>query len=232
VLRAGPGGTWLAFSPVMSRPSTLSPPTSEPSATRTFLSLALYVLATSLGLLLRVSFIQPLPWLHFGHALHAHSHTLYFGWAGLGLLTLAYEQVGATWRWPWGMVACGARSLRSGGPLPPRGHGLRAAGPDRRHCGGGARVEARGLGASLWLLALTAWLGAPLGVVGGDTGLMGTLARTAGTGAAVGAAPLVLAGILWLWPAVAPAGIPVHPRPPSRTGRVSVLSAAPVRDAC
>ena len=104
MLRAGQGGTWLAFSPVMSLPSTLSPPASEPSATRTFLSLslALYVLATSLGLLLRVSFIQPLPWLHFGHALHAHSHTLYFGWAGLGLLTLAYEQVGATGRWPWG----------------------------------------------------------------------------------------------------------------------------------
>lgn len=80
---------------------------SGPSVTRTFLavSLAFYVLAIGLGLLLRVSFLQPLPWLHFGHALHAHSHTLYFGWAGLGLLTLAYEQVGARGRGPVGVLA-------------------------------------------------------------------------------------------------------------------------------
>ncbi|NMO23650.1 hypothetical protein, partial [Pyxidicoccus fallax] len=68
----------------MLRPLTVPVPASATSATRTFLtlSLAFYVLAIGLGLLLRVSFLQPLPWLHFGHALHAHSHTLYFGWAG------------------------------------------------------------------------------------------------------------------------------------------------------
>jgi len=57
VLRAGQGATWLAFPPVMFRPSMLSLPASEPSAARTFLALAFHVLAISLGLLLRVSFI-------------------------------------------------------------------------------------------------------------------------------------------------------------------------------
>ncbi|HZI14575.1 MAG TPA: hypothetical protein VE153_29680, partial [Myxococcus sp.] len=80
---------------------------STPSVTRTFLVLALgfYVLATGLGLLLRTSFLQPMPWLRFGNALHAHSHTLYFGWAGLGLLALAYEQVGARGRGPGRVLA-------------------------------------------------------------------------------------------------------------------------------
>jgi hypothetical protein len=262
----------------MLRPFLAPVPASGPSATRAFLvlSLAFYVLAIALGLLLRVSFLQPLPWLHFGHALHAHSHTLYFGWAGLGLLTLAYEQVGARGRgvtrvlaalaltsgltfvaflhggyaapgmavstlalvvWAvavgvWWRAARGAsglevRFLRAGMAYVV----LALAGAITRvvllasgwgtpfharlsvfvflhafavfflfttlavliaHARArGARVDERGLGASLWMLALTAWLGAPLGVAGGDEGLLGVLARAA---ALVGA----VAGPLWV----------------------------------
>ena len=262
----------------MLRPSLAFAPASGPSATRTFLSLSLafYVLAIGLGLLLRVSFLQPLPWLHFGHALHAHSHTLYFGWAGLGLLTLAFEQVGASGRgvtrvltalavtsgltfvaflyggyaapgmavstlalvvWAvavgvWWRAARGAsglevRFLRAGMAYVV----LALAGAITRvvllatgwgtpfharlsvfvflhafavfflfttlavliaHARArGARVDERELGASLWLLALTVWLGAPLGVAGGEEGVLGALARAA---ALVGA----VAGAVWV----------------------------------
>ncbi len=61
-------------------------------------SLGFYVLCIGLGLLLRISFVQPLPWLAFGNALHAHSHTLYFGWLGLAVTVLAYQAVGASRR--------------------------------------------------------------------------------------------------------------------------------------
>ena len=61
-------------------------------------SLGFYALCTTLGLLLRYAFLQPLSWLEFGNALHAHSHTLYFGWLGLAVTVLAYRAVGASRR--------------------------------------------------------------------------------------------------------------------------------------
>lgn len=57
-------------------------------------SLVIYVLATSLGVLMRFAYLAPMPWLPFAHAIHAHSHTLYFGWVGLALLALAFRLVG------------------------------------------------------------------------------------------------------------------------------------------
>lgn len=48
-----------------------------------------YVAATGLGVMMRfdlVGFGIPIP---FDHLLHSHSHTLYFGWAALGLLAAA-----------------------------------------------------------------------------------------------------------------------------------------------
>jgi hypothetical protein len=63
-----------------------------------FLRLALlfFLLATGVGLVLRYAMVEPVVGLVFGHALHAHSHTLYFGWAALALFTLFFERVGAT----------------------------------------------------------------------------------------------------------------------------------------
>lgn len=61
-------------------------------------ALGLLGLGVGTGALLRWSQLSPLEGLHFGHALHAHSHTLYFGWAGLALFTLFFERVGATGR--------------------------------------------------------------------------------------------------------------------------------------
>jgi hypothetical protein len=251
---------------------------SPSSVTRTFLVLALgfYVLATGLGLLLRLSFLQPLPWLKFGNALHAHSHTLYFGWAGLGLLALAYEQVGARGKGPrrvltalaitsgltfvaflqggysapgiavstlalgvwaaavavWWREARGASGLEVSFLHAGMAYVLLAlagalarvvllatkwgtsfhaqlsvfvflhafawfflfstlAGLIAHARARGVQVDERGLRASLRVLAWTAWLGAPLGVAGGDTGLLGGLARGA---ALVGAA----AGLVWV----------------------------------
>lgn len=57
-------------------------------------ALGLYVLATGLGLLMRVAFVVPVAWLDLSNAVHAHSHTLYFGWAGLAILALAFRRVG------------------------------------------------------------------------------------------------------------------------------------------
>jgi hypothetical protein len=60
------------------------------------LALAFFLLATGLGLVLRYALVADVGVVTFGHALHAHSHTLYFGWAGLALFTLFFERVGAT----------------------------------------------------------------------------------------------------------------------------------------
>ncbi len=64
------------------------------------IALGFYVLALSLGVLLRISFVHPLPGLQFTFAVHAHSHTLYFGWAGLTVVALALRSVGASGRFP------------------------------------------------------------------------------------------------------------------------------------
>lgn len=56
---------------------------------------AFYLLALLLGVALRVFFVRPFGGVDFGNAVHAHSHTLYFGWAGLGILSLAFARMGA-----------------------------------------------------------------------------------------------------------------------------------------
>jgi len=61
-------------------------------------SIGFYVLATALGLVLRTFFAFPFQGLVIAHALHAHSHTLYFGWAALGILTLGFDRIGANGR--------------------------------------------------------------------------------------------------------------------------------------
>ena len=58
----------------------------------------LLLLGVGLGAVLRWGQVAPLPGLDVGTATHAHSHTLYFGWAGLALFTLFFERVGATGR--------------------------------------------------------------------------------------------------------------------------------------
>lgn len=68
-------------------------------------ALGLLGLGVGTGALLRWSQLSPVPGLHFGNALHAHSHTLYFGWAGLALFTLFFERVGATGRFARGVLA-------------------------------------------------------------------------------------------------------------------------------
>lgn len=57
------------------------------------LPLAFYLVALLLGLALRFFFVHPFGGIDFGHAVHAHSHTLYFGWLGLGLATLAFRRL-------------------------------------------------------------------------------------------------------------------------------------------
>ena len=59
-------------------------------------ALGFYVASVLVGLALRVEFVRPLGLFDFGNALHAHSHTLYFGWLGLGIVTLAFRAVGAS----------------------------------------------------------------------------------------------------------------------------------------
>lgn len=54
-----------------------------------------YALSTGLGVLLRYFFVAPFTFLDFGNAVHAHSHTLYFGWGALGLFALSLEELGA-----------------------------------------------------------------------------------------------------------------------------------------
>lgn len=53
-----------------------------------------YVLATGLGVALRFFFVLPFGGIVFGNAVHAHSHTLYFGWGALGIFTLLYGALG------------------------------------------------------------------------------------------------------------------------------------------
>lgn len=67
-------------------------------------SLGIYVLATALGVLMRFAFVTPMPWLPFAHAIHAHSHTLYFGWVGLSVLALAFRLVGDEGRFVQGLL--------------------------------------------------------------------------------------------------------------------------------
>jgi hypothetical protein len=50
---------------------------------------AAYVVATLVGVVMRWAFVVPLDLPPFDHMLHAHSHTLYFGWAGLAIWVLA-----------------------------------------------------------------------------------------------------------------------------------------------
>lgn len=47
---------------------------------------AAYVAATLLGVVMRFDLLGMGSQIPFDHLLHAHSHTLYFGWAGLGIL--------------------------------------------------------------------------------------------------------------------------------------------------
>lgn len=61
-------------------------------------ALGLLLLGVALGAVLRVGQVTLLDGVPVGNATHAHSHTLYFGWAGLALFTLFFERVGATGR--------------------------------------------------------------------------------------------------------------------------------------
>lgn len=53
-----------------------------------------FLLATSLGVLLRGAYLCSWAWFNFANALHAHSHTLYFGWAALSIFALAFHRLG------------------------------------------------------------------------------------------------------------------------------------------
>jgi hypothetical protein len=91
-------------------PETLtgsSRPTSRTGGTATLLVWpgVVYVVATSFGLLLRGVFVGWSTGLPFDHLLHAHSHALYFGWAGLVILAAATEVSGAGRRWAWATLA-------------------------------------------------------------------------------------------------------------------------------
>lgn len=48
-----------------------------------------YVIATGLGVVMRVELLGWHTGVPFDHLLHSHSHTLYFGWTGLGVLVMA-----------------------------------------------------------------------------------------------------------------------------------------------
>lgn len=138
------------------------------------LALGFYVASTALGLLLRVSTLLPVPGLVFPFGVHAHSHTLYFGWAGLALFTLGFRAVGAAGGAE--RAALGAIALVSAATLPaflaggygPAGMAVSgaslgvwagAAGLLWRRLRGRPGVEASFLRASLVYLAL-ALLGA------------------------------------------------------------------------
>lgn len=58
---------------------------------------ALLLLGVGLGAVLRVGQVWPVE-LHVANATHAHSHTLYWGWAGLALFALFFERLGVTGR--------------------------------------------------------------------------------------------------------------------------------------
>lgn len=55
-----------------------------------------YVVATGLGVVMRFELLGFATGVEFDHLLHAHSHTLYFGWAGLGILILAIDLLPST----------------------------------------------------------------------------------------------------------------------------------------
>lgn len=61
-----------------------------------------YLAATLLGVAMRLELVGIRVGVDFDHLLQAHSHTLYFGWAGLGFLAVAvtrFREVTATMRW-------------------------------------------------------------------------------------------------------------------------------------
>lgn len=61
-------------------------------------ALGSYVSATLLGVLLRYDFVRPFLGWRFENLVHAHSHTLYFGWAGLAVWSLVLGLVPSTSR--------------------------------------------------------------------------------------------------------------------------------------
>lgn len=241
------------------------------------LALGFYLVATALGLLLRVAFVQRVAGLDFSNALHAHSHTLYFGWVGLAVFALAFERIGARGRAVsavlWSIAAISLASflsflqggysrasivvssvalgvwLAAAGLWWHRARGLRSVdvaflrggvvylvlavgaalarvglmvakvgGPQAGrlavfaflHCFAGffllslmgllvaeaPRLGARFDEARLWrqlrVMAPLAWLTFPLGVAGGDSGVLGFVARAA-------ALVLLYPGALWAW---------------------------------
>ncbi|HEY1087460.1 MAG TPA: hypothetical protein VGE37_07190, partial [Archangium sp.] len=60
-------------------------------------SFGVLVLGVTLGLLVRFGQLAPLG-IPAENATHAHSHALYWGWAGLALFALFFERVGLTGR--------------------------------------------------------------------------------------------------------------------------------------
>jgi hypothetical protein len=88
------------------------------------LALSFYLVSTALGLCLRIFLVAPFPGLNFQHVMHAHSHTLYFGWAALGIFAWVGRRWGA-FPGPWlpgAMVAISLATLVTfliGGYFPP-----------------------------------------------------------------------------------------------------------------
>lgn len=64
------------------------------------IAVGFYVLSTSLGVLLRFFFVTPFAFPDFGNGVHAHSHTLYFGWGALALFALILRALDAEGRAP------------------------------------------------------------------------------------------------------------------------------------
>lgn len=86
-------------------------------------ALGLLLLGVGLGAALRLGQVTPVD-LNVGNATHAHSHTLYWGWAGLALFTLFFERVGATGRWARGVLAAlAAQGLATFGVFLHSGYG-------------------------------------------------------------------------------------------------------------
>lgn len=56
--------------------------------------LGFYVLAMAVGLLLRLGSVLPIHLPSYANALHAHSHTLFFGWGALGIFALVFRRLG------------------------------------------------------------------------------------------------------------------------------------------
>jgi len=57
-----------------------------------------YLLSITLGFILRLHLVMPIPGVEYDHYLHAHSHTLYFGWVAVTVLALASQLIGASSR--------------------------------------------------------------------------------------------------------------------------------------